>query len=207
MEWGGFRRTTPLDRSFGFHRGRPVDRYYIESFLSSCAGDIRGDVLEAGSDAYARRFGGARVASCEILSVDAGGGATIVGDLASPALLPEARFDCIVLTQTLQYVASPAAALEHCRRALRPGGVLLLTVPCIAQLSRRWAGHEHWRFTAASMRALAAGFGEARVTTRGNVLTAVALLHGIACEDLSESELQADDPDYPLIVTLRAVRR
>ena len=49
----------PVSRSFGFDRGTPVDRRYIEQFLARHAAAIRGDVLEVGDDGYTRRFGGA----------------------------------------------------------------------------------------------------------------------------------------------------
>ena len=33
LELGSLRRTTPISSSFGFDRGQPIDRYYIEDFL------------------------------------------------------------------------------------------------------------------------------------------------------------------------------
>ena len=54
--------------------------------------------------------------------------ATFVGDLTQSDTLPEAVFDCIVLTQTLQYIFDIRAAVATLFRALKPGGVLLLTV-------------------------------------------------------------------------------
>ena len=49
----GLRRTEPISRAYGFDRGTPVDRHYIEAFLQRhapspdySAGDIRGRVLE-----------------------------------------------------------------------------------------------------------------------------------------------------------------
>ena len=38
--------THPMSDSWGFERGTPVDRYYIERFLERNADAIRGDVLE-----------------------------------------------------------------------------------------------------------------------------------------------------------------
>jgi len=56
-----FRRTTPFSREFGFDRGTPVDRRYIDGFLARNAADIHGHVLEIKDDPYTRRFGGERV--------------------------------------------------------------------------------------------------------------------------------------------------
>src|SRR4051794_37443694 len=55
---GDFCRTAPISTVFGFDRGTPIDRYYIETFLSKNADDIRGRVLEIGDNSYTVRFGG-----------------------------------------------------------------------------------------------------------------------------------------------------
>jgi hypothetical protein len=201
-----------VSRLFGFDRGLPVDRWYIERFLQLHAPDIRGRVLEVGDRAYTRRFGGAAVTQSDVLHREAGHGATIVGDLATGEGIPQAAFDAIVLTQTLQFVYDVHGALATLRDALVPGGVLLATAPGISQLSRydadRWG--EWWRFTRAGLeRLLAEEFGptNVQVDAHGNVKTAVALLHGLACEDLCTSDLDAADADYELLLTARAVRR
>src|SRR6185503_10982321 len=54
ISFGNLRRLTPISRVFGFDRGTPVDRYYIENFLADNASDIRGRVLEVGDDSYTR---------------------------------------------------------------------------------------------------------------------------------------------------------
>jgi hypothetical protein len=44
VEFGSFRRLTPISRLWGSDRGQPIDRRYIENFLKRHAGDIRGRV-------------------------------------------------------------------------------------------------------------------------------------------------------------------
>jgi hypothetical protein len=39
------------------------------------------------------------------------------------------------------------------------------------------------------------------------VLSAAALLYGLAVEDLRPEELEADDPDYEVIITVRAEKK
>src|SRR5207244_6388384 len=51
---GDLNRLTPISATFGFDRGTPVDRYYIERFLEAHAADIAGRVLEARDDAVSR---------------------------------------------------------------------------------------------------------------------------------------------------------
>src|ERR671925_185889 len=44
--WGNLRRTQPFSSAFGFERGTPIDRYYLDRFLQAERGAIRGAVLE-----------------------------------------------------------------------------------------------------------------------------------------------------------------
>src|SRR5438094_3360732 len=43
---GTLRPTSPISTDFGYDRGTPIDRYYIEAFLSHHRSSIRGHVLE-----------------------------------------------------------------------------------------------------------------------------------------------------------------
>ena len=90
VKLGDLRRLTPISQCFGFDRGLPVDRYYIERFLARHASEIVGRVLEIGDDAYTRKFGGSRVSRSDVLHVHHGNRrATLVGDLTDPNVLPE----------------------------------------------------------------------------------------------------------------------
>jgi hypothetical protein len=83
IRFGSFRRTQPVSQQFGFDRGLPIDRYYIESFLAAHSSDICGHVLEIGDDAYSKRFGGDRCTHQDVLHVVPGfTGATMIADLA-----------------------------------------------------------------------------------------------------------------------------
>ena len=44
------------------------------------------------------------------------------------------------------------------------------------------------------------------ISTHGNVLAATAFLHGLAVEDLRTRELNHIDPQYELVITVRAVK-
>ena len=202
----------PASRSFGANLGKAIDRHYIESFLERHAAAIHGHVLEVGDAAYTRRFGGERVSVSDVLHAAPGNPqATLVGDLATGQGISEGAFDCLILTQVLQYVFDVRAAIGHARAALKPGGVLLATLPGISQISRsddeRWG--DYWRFTPASARRL---FGEVfgdeavAVEARGNVLAASAFLYGIPLHELDARELEHDDPDYPMLITVKAQR-
>ncbi len=211
VRFGSLRRTEPLTRDFGFVRGLPIDRHYIEQFLGEHAGDVAGRVLEVGDDTYTRRFGGSRVTTADVLHVHAGNErATFVGDLAEGAGLPDAAFDCIVLTQTLHLVYDMAAAVRTVHSALRPGGIVLATVPGITQISAdEWQHGWYWALTPASASRLFGDvFGADHVSMRshGNVLTSASFLYGISAAELEPAELDRADPQYPQLITVRAVR-
>src|SRR5688500_4896523 len=151
---GTIRRTTPLSNSWGYDRGTPVDRYYIEQFLAHHRSDICGRVLEVKDNHYTRRFG-RHIESSDILDIDpTNPDATIIADLAAADNIPADTFDCFVFTQTLQFIYDTREALGHMHRILRPGGVLLATVPVVSPVSRSLESHDYWRFTAASCKKL-----------------------------------------------------
>ena len=205
-------RLKPIGPAFGSYRGLCIDRYYIERFLLDRAPDIQGHVLEIGDDTYTRRFGGNRVTKSDVLHAAEGNPkATIIADLSSSAQIPSATFDCVIFTQTLHFIYDFRGAIRTLHRVLKPRGVLLATFAGITQISRydmeRWG--DYWRFTTASARRLFEEiFGAAGVTVRtyGNVLSAISFLHGLAAEELNRDELDFQDPDYEVSITVRAVK-
>jgi hypothetical protein len=104
------------------------------------------------------------------------------------------------------------AALRHLARMLRQGGVLLTTSSGINRICRREgvdAWGEYWRFTTQSAhRPFGRAFPPSRVkaVAYGNVLAAVAFLHGLAAEELTPAELDYEDADFEVLIGVRAVK-
>jgi SAM-dependent methyltransferase len=210
MRVGRSASSTPLSRNFGFDRGVPIDRHYIEEFLSRHSADVRGRVLEIGDSAYSRRFGGGKIEHQDVLHVHAGSpGATIIGDLADPDVLPARSFDCIILTQTLHLIFDMPAAVANLRRALRPGGVALITVPGITPVDKgEWGKSWYWSLTGAALARLFSGpFKDdaVSVVSYGNLFAATAFLHGAAVQDVDAAKLRPVDESYPVTIAARAV--
>jgi SAM-dependent methyltransferase len=212
VRWGSLGRATPISTRWGHDRGQPVDRYYIDRFLATHAGDIQGRVLEVGDDRYTSRFGAGRVTRSDILhALEGNPRATFVGDIARADHLPGQAFDCVIFTQVLQYVFDVDAAVRQLHRILKPGGVALVTVPGIIKMD--WGAMERWpdcwRFTSRSAHRLfeeAFGAGAVRVESFGNIRAAIATLHGLAREELRVADLDFHDPHYEVAIGVRAVK-
>jgi SAM-dependent methyltransferase len=210
IDFGDLRRLAPVSSDWGFERGTVIDRYYIDRFMRQHAADVRGRVLEVGTDAMTRQYGGSQVVQSDVLHVaQSGPSVTIVGDLSDGAGIPSASFDCVIVTQTLHVVYDVRAVVATLYRLLRAGGVALVTVPGITKISRydmdRWG--QYWSFTSQSARRLFEErfLGDAvSVDARGNVLTAAAFLQGIAAEELTREELEHVDPDFEVLIGIRA---
>jgi hypothetical protein len=212
IRFGSLRRLSPVSRQFGFDRGTPIDRHYIEKFLNQFAACVQGHVLEVGDDFYSRKFGNGRVTRQDVIHVVPGTpGATIIADLTDAPDIPSEQFDCIILTQTLHFIYDLQTALSTVARILKPGGALLVTLPGISQVCRDQLDLESdsWRFTRSSAHRLFHQHfpaADLHVQTYGNVLAATAFLYGLATSDLNTNELDHHDPDYPVTIGVRVVK-
>jgi SAM-dependent methyltransferase len=214
VRFGSLRRVTPISDTFGFDRGLPIDRYYIERFLGEHSACIRGRVLEVGESLYAKKFGqDVAVERIDILDVRPDNPrATLVADLTEPEAFPTDAFDCVICTQTLPYIYDIHAAVRTLHRILRPRGVVLATVTSV---SRIWTKGDrlygdYWRFTSRSSRLLfeeAFAADDVTVASYGNVLAATSFLYGLATVELSGEELDFHDPDFPVVIGIKARRR
>jgi hypothetical protein len=207
---GTIRRTTPLSDVWGFDRGTPVDRYYIDRFLEEHRADIHGRVLEVKDRTYTSRFG-TEIERSDVLDIEARNPeATIIADLAAADSIGSDAFDCFVLTQTLQFIYDFRSAVHHAYRILCPGGVLLVTVPSLSRIAPRYGlESDYWRYTVASCRQVFGEvFGAEQVSVQsfGNVLTGISFLTGMAAEELSTDELVLNDEHFPVLIAIRCVK-
>jgi SAM-dependent methyltransferase len=197
----------PLDDHYGFGRGTPVDRRYVEAFLNARRDAIHGSVLEVQDNAYTMKFGDDRVSQSIVVDIDATNPrATLIADLQEAGSLAPDAYDCIILTQTLHLLRRPDRCIENCFRALRSGGALLATAPSVSRVSPTSPDGDFWRFTPAGIAQL---FGQHWpsdfvVDRFGNLRTCVAFLMGEVVEDLPDIVLDHDDPQFPLTVAVAA---
>jgi SAM-dependent methyltransferase len=209
VRWGGLRRFEPVDANWGYGRGTPVDRWYIERFIAQHEQDVRGRVLEVARPLYSKEHTDG-ITRIDILDVDpANTEATILADLGDADSLPRAAFDCVILTQTLQYLRDIDTALGNVWQSLVPGGVLLLSVPTTQKASPYPYAPELWRFTPFGLLAVlerACPASEREVIACGNLLAALSGLLGVAAEELRSEELERYDSDF-VIITCARIRK
>ena len=212
VDFGSLKRLDPISPIFGIDRDLiSVERWYIESFLDTHRQDVKGRVLEMGDPNYTIKFGDDRVTQSDVLNyVEGNPKATIVADLTDAPHIPDNTFDCIIITQTLQMIYEVQKCIAELHRILKPGGVVLATSHGITKVARRegvddWG--EYWNFTTQGSRRM---FGDVfgreniEVTSYGNILTTIASLHGLSATEVDPEELAYNDPDFELMVMVRA---
>jgi SAM-dependent methyltransferase len=209
VRWGNVLRRRPFSEQWGTERGTPIDRVFIEAFLAEHRRDVRGRVLEVKEVRYATTFG-TGVTSSHVVDIDPkNAAASIVADLAVPSSLPAQRFDCAIITQTLQFVSDLDAALRNIYDALAPGGVALITMPAVSRLEVTLASEERWRVLPRGLEALIArscpgSTGEVR--GYGGLPTCLGFLLSLGAEELDRSDLDHHDEHFPLLVAARIER-
>lgn len=208
--FGDLRRLEPMSEEFGHERGTPLDRYYISEFLAQNRERIRGRVLEVGERHYTVRYGGRRVSHSDVVSPVPGPQATVIADLTAAIDIPDASYDCIILTQVLNVVYDVHAVLRTLHRILKPGGTVLATVPSIQKAHQEYEWPFTWGFTAASAERLFSdtfGAEQVLIETYGNVLSATAFLYGLAFHELRECDLRYRDKNFQVLIGIRADKR
>ena len=208
---GDFNRLTPFSKAFGYDRGGPIDRYYIENFLKKEAESITGRVLEIGDNSYTLLYGGKKVSTSDILHVDEKNTvATLIGDISNAPHIPDNIFDCIIFTQTLHLIYDFKEALKTCHRILKPGGSLLLTVPYITSIDHgEWNSTWYWAFTDRAFKPLMAETfpgGQTTVESFGNVFTASAFLYGMGLPEILKEKLDYHDPHFQVIIPVKTIK-
>ncbi|WP_029232399.1 methyltransferase domain-containing protein [Butyrivibrio sp. VCB2006] len=201
--------TEPVSVEFGFDRGLPIDRYYIESFLSDNASRIKNvkSAIEVGEDKYLSRFFGGEDCQRDILEYDKG------MNLTDSKTLPFEKYDVFICTQVFNFIYDVKQAIKGSWQLLKPGGVMLATVAGnISQVS--WMDMDdygdYWRFTYKAVeRLFQENFeGNIEVIPYGNVVAATAFVQGCAIEDLPDiNVLNRVDSGFAICIGVVAKKR
>jgi hypothetical protein len=201
--WGNLRRVEPFSGIFGFDRGTPVDRFYLHRFLDQHRSVVTGRVLEVQVPSYTRTYGH-DVETSHTVDINPQFQATYTCDLADAPQIQSNSYDCFLAPNTLQHVADLTPALRTMLRVVKPGGTVLASAPALLPLIPD--GDDYWRLSPAGWRKMlmqAWAGCDIAVEGHGNCLAAIAAMHGLALEELTDEELSADDPRYPVLVTIK----
>lgn len=136
----------------------------------------RGAVLDVGCGHMPFRADAVRVAAqYEGLDIEARvPGVTHIGSAEAMPMIPDASYDTVFSFEVLEHLPHPQRAMAEMARVLRPGGVLLLTVPHLSRLHEE--PHDYFRYTRHGLRVLVedAGLVVERVTPTAGLLSFLA---------------------------------
>jgi hypothetical protein len=195
---------------FGWTRGTPIDRFYLQQFFKDNRSFIKGDSLEFGEDTYTKLYG-LGVTQSGIFTSDLDEKqkeGMIAGDISKSETLPSDKYDCIICTNVLNFIYDIHASVEGLYLMLKPGGICLVSIAGYSShVSRydmnRWG--DYWRLSdkAAVRMFEEAGFIIDEVKTFGNAYAAVAQMYGYCAEDVDVSRLTTIHPDHQMLITMR----
>lgn len=150
-----------------------TDRFLLEKHIKSNASQIKGTVLDVGAGAVARYR---RYFVCERyiqMDIQMKEGIDVVGSVESIPF-PDNSFDSIVCTQVLEHVAHPEVAMSELNRVLRPGGVLLLTVPQASELHEEPTDFSRFTKYWIEQRSQELGFSVDTLVARGGMFSMIS---------------------------------
>lgn len=200
--WGNLRRLKPFSNNFGWERGTPVDRYYVDRFFERHSAEITGDVLEIDRSIYTRRFG-QNLRTVHSFDIEPKPDTTFACDLAhSENVLESDAYDCVLLPCTLSFFRELDLCLRNTLRVVRPGGTILASASGIIRVED---SDDLWRFTPFGWRELLQRTWpgcELVVESEGNCLAVTAFNLGLAHEELKPEELNYRDELFPVAINI-----
>lgn len=195
----------PVGKTYGAFRGGSICRYYLDGFLNQYKSAITGDVLEIGDRNYTDRYG-TDVKASYVLHFDGQFeryGLDFKGDLRTGEGINTNSYDCIILTQVLNFVQNINQTPDILINALKTGGKLLISVSGISPIARYDMdkyGH-YWNFTDKSISNMFTRDNtKCEVWTKGNCKVACAFLQGMGCSELTMEELEYTDEDFQVVI-------
>ncbi len=148
---------------------------YAETELvgAAIAGRVRGRCLDIGCGQMPFKDAVEQVAdSYESFDVEARTpGVNHIGDIQDMRAIAGATYDSALCLEVLEHVPEPVRAMTEINRILKPGGVLVCSVPHLSRLHEE--PHDYFRYTKHGLRHLAesAGFTVVSLIPTGGILS------------------------------------
>lgn len=179
-------------------------RYYINEFLMLYRKHVKGICVEFSPPVYRDYLiKNKRIKQYEVWNITAHEGVTVVADLQDAKSVEDNRFDSIICTHVLSAIPHPEKAISEIRRVLKPGGLILCTVPCILQ---KYAPDpvDCWRFTIDSLKNLFRDFKKTKYHSYGNAATVAGSPYYLMTSHFPDSIMSYNDPTCPSILAVAA---
>ena len=195
----------PVGKLYGIDRGGSIVRYYIDDFLKKNMAHITGNVLEIGDNTYTVKFG--KKYKSNILIYDdqiTNENGIFHGDLQSGKGIKNNNYDCIILTQVLNFVDNITNTPEILVKGLKNNGVILMTISGITPICRYDMEQygQYWSFTEKSIFNMFKNLNvDVEIYSYGNFKTACAFLAGISYKEIDTADMEYNDPDFPLTLS------
>ena len=205
LDWGDLKRRFPICHQFGFTRGTPVDRYYLDKFISEIRHQVVGSVLEIGGVLQNKEIYQLSLATeYQTLELVFRPGVTVVGDAHDSTVIMPESVDTILLFNVLEHCHNPWVVVQNIHSWLRVGGKCFCLVPNAQKLHS--GPKDYWRPLPDGMKQLFQDFSEYNLHIYGNPLTVLASFMGVAAEELSTQDLDDFHPDYPVSTCIAALK-
>jgi SAM-dependent methyltransferase len=120
--------------------------------------------------------------ACDISRTDL---VNVVGDGESLPFAHES-FDVVIATQVFDCFTDPQEAARQVHRVLKPGGVLLASIPAMAP---RFSDAERWRFTSTGVRSIFSAFSELKIVPELSSIGGMLRLCNLALESFAPSRI------------------
>jgi SAM-dependent methyltransferase len=205
VDWGSLRRSHPICKRFGFSRGTPIDRYYLDKFVAQIRNRVVGATVEIGGARQNRElYRLTNVSEYTAIDAEAHDYVDVVGDAHESSLLAPDSADSILAFNVLEHCADPWLVARNMHRWLRTGGCAFCMVPNAQRVHN--FPRDYWRPLPDGVNWLFRDFGSRELSQYGNPTSVIASHLGIAAEELTQAELDAQHPDYPVATCIVATK-
>lgn len=158
-------------RKFVVKLSKILSRQGLYPFLEGEFGKIPAgaQVLNVGAggevETLLRQYASAQSFDVQSLDIDPERSPEIVGDLSTYEF-DDIAFDVIVLSEVLEHIRTPDAAVSNALKGLKPGGLLVLTTPFLFPIHDR--PHDYYRYTKYGLAWLLRDYVDVKITPRNS---------------------------------------
>ena len=119
-----------------------------------------------------------------VLDIEPAESVDIVGD-ARTMPISDSCVDVVLITQVLEHVPDPIAVIAEIRRVLKPGGILLLSVPSV--FPQHGSPGDYWRYMPQGLHYILRDFESVKVRGEAGTLPSIFLIMNVYLQLITSS--------------------